>query len=342
MLRPVGRSRWGMAACLAAGLGGVLAGGAAAGHPEWGSAMALSVVLTAVPALPQTWRPASATMLTRGVTVVLGAAVAMAVVDHLVVLGAVTVVAAVVGAYVERVGPTAALAVVLVSIDVPAGQPSAAAVMPYVAGALTVGVAWVFWYLGARAVRRGADGSGAQPVPDPVPARGAHAGRVGVAVGAAVLLAGALPGDWVGGHWLVTSVLLTVQPHAVDTGLRMAQRLLGNAVGALIAAVLLGAHPGLPVVAGVSVALFAAAMALRPVNYTWWAVTGPPVLLVIGEYPDLFPWYEGGVRLAMNLAGAVIVVAVVFAAPAMVRAVRLTVDARFTSDGESDSVSKNS
>ena len=50
--------------------------------------------------------------------------------------------------------------------------------------------------------------------------------------------------------------------------------------------------------------LFLLAMALRPVNYTWWAVTGPPVLLVISEYPQLFPWYEGGVRLAMNLAGA--------------------------------------
>jgi hypothetical protein len=58
-------------------------------------------------------------------------------------------------------------------------------------------------------------------------------------------------------------------------------------------------------------------MALRPVNYTWWAVTGPPVLLVISEYPQLFPWYEGGVRLAMNFAGAAIVLLVVFAAPAL-------------------------
>ena len=61
--------------------------------------------------------------------------------------------------------------------------------------------------------------------------------------------------------------------------------------------------------------LFTLAMALRPVNYTWWAVTGPPVLLVISEYPQLFPWYEGGVRLAMNLLGAAIVLAVVFGFP---------------------------
>ena len=73
---------------------------------------------------------------------------------------------------------------------------------------------------------------------------------------------------------------------------------------------MLGAHPAAPVVVMVTVVLFLLAMALRPVNYTWWAVTGPPVLLMISEYPQLFPWYEGGVRLAMNLGGAVIVLAV--------------------------------
>jgi uncharacterized membrane protein YgaE (UPF0421/DUF939 family) len=138
---------------------------------------------------------------------------------------------------------------------------------------------------------------------------------VGVAVTAAVAVAGLLPDDLVGGHWLITSVLLTVQPSAVDTGMRLAQRLSGNAVGALIAAVLLGTHPAVPVVAVVTVVLFTLAMALRPVNYTWWAVTGPPVLLVISEYPQLFPWYEGGVRLGMNLLGAAIVLAVVFGFP---------------------------
>ncbi len=80
--------------------------------------------------------------------------------------------------------------------------------------------------------------------------------------------------------------------------------------------VLLDAHPSVPVVVVMTVILFTLAMALRPVNYTWWAVTGPPVLLVISEYPQLFPWYEGGVRLGDDLAGAAIVLAVVFGAPA--------------------------
>ncbi len=143
----------------------------------------------------------------------------------------------------------------------------------------------------------------------------AHAVRVGVAVALAVSMAALLPADLVGGHWLVTSVLLTIQPSQSQTGQRLAQRLSGNAVGAVIAAVLLGTRPPAPVMIGLTVVLFLLAMALRPVNYTWWAITGPPVLLVISEYPELFPWYEGAVRLAMNFAGAFIVLLVVFVAP---------------------------
>jgi uncharacterized membrane protein YccC len=240
-----------------------------------------------------------------------------------------TVTAAVVGALASRVGPTAGLAVVLVAVDVThvagAQRFPVTALLSYAAGAALVVVAWSVWFAGSR-LGRSAEGRLRPPGTSPTQLRppgtsptqpvsrdvGGHAVRVGVAVAVAVVLAGLLPDDLVGGHWLVTSVLLTVQPTAADTGMRLAQRLSGNAVGALIAAVLLGARPGFVVIAVATVVLFTLAMALRPVNYTWWAVTGPPVLLVISEYPALFPWYEGGVRLLMNLAGAAIVVAVVF------------------------------
>jgi uncharacterized membrane protein YccC len=151
---------------------------------------------------------------------------------------------------------------------------------------------------------------------------------VAVAVGCAVVIAGLLPADLVGGHWLITSVLLTIQPRRDQTGVRVAQRLSGNAVGAVIAALILGAQPPAPVVVAITIALFLLAMALRPVNYTWWAVTGPPVLLVISEYPGLFPWYEGGVRLAMNLGGALIVLVVVFGTAWLIR-MRPTLTARY-------------
>jgi hypothetical protein len=317
LLRPVGRSRWGMAACLAMALGAILAVAAAVDRGETGSAVALGFVLTAVPSLPQAWRQAVDVMAIRAVAVLLGAGAAVLAGDHPVALGVVTVTAAVVGAFASRVGPTAGLAVVLVAVDVAhvaGAQRPVTALLSYAAGAALVVVAWTVWFAGSRVVRSaGREPPGTARSDQSVPGdAGGHAVRVGVAVGVAVLLAGLVPDDLVGGHWLVTSVLLTVQPTAADTGMRLAQRLSGNAVGALIAAVLLGARPGLVVIAAATVVLFTLAMALRPVNYTWWAVTGPPVLLVISEYPALFPWYEGGVRLLMNLAGAAIVVGVVF------------------------------
>ena len=309
-----------MAAWLAAGLGVILGGTALAGHAEWGSAVGLGYVLTAVPSLPQVWRDALVTIVVRALAVLAGAALAVLTSAHPPGLAVATVLAAVGGALLVQVGPTAALAVVLIGVDLPGGG-APVSVTPYLIGALVVPLMWSAWFGCAELIRRRRGGPG--PAPGGPGARWRdlwpHGIRVGVAVAAAVGVAGLLPDDLVGGHWLVTSVVLTVQPAAADTGLRLVQRLSGNTVGALIAAVLLGTHPSLPVVGALTVVLFTLAMALRPVNYTWWAVTGPPVLLVISEYPELFPWYEGGVRLAMNIAGAVIVVVVVFGVPALTR-----------------------
>lgn len=307
-----------MAAWLAGALGAILVLTAAFGHAELGSAIGLGFVLTAVPSLPVAWRPAVTVLGIRGLTVLAGAGAALSTAGHPLLLATATVAAALCGGLLSRVGPTAGLAVVLIAVDMPDGA-GALWLVPYLVGAVVVVIAWTGWFLCAEAIRRG---RGEQVQSEAL--RGAtwreswpHALRVGVAVAVAVALAGLLPDDLVGGHWLVTSVVLTVQPAAIDTGVRLAQRLSGNTVGALIAAVLLGAHPSVPVVAVLTVVLFTLAMALRPVNYTWWAVTGPPVLLMISEYPDLFPWYEGGVRLAMNVAGAVIVVLVVFSPAAL-------------------------
>ncbi|TFV56467.1 hypothetical protein E4P42_18865, partial [Mycobacterium sp. PS03-16] len=249
-----------------------------------------------------------------------GAALVVATAGHPWALALSTVAAAVVGALIERVGATAGLAVVLIALDAGAG-PSLAAAVPYAIGAATVFGAWALWWLLARTAVALRVSGPSRPAPEPgrrAVDRG-HVVRVASAVAIAVGLAACLPDDLVGGHWLVTSVLLTIQPGRPATRTRLAQRLSGNTVGAVLAAGLLGAHPAIPVAVAVTVALFVLALALRPVNYTWWAVTGPPVLLVVSEFPHWFPWYEGGVRLAMNLAGAAIVVLVVFAVPAAAR-----------------------
>lgn len=317
LLRPVGRSRWGMAAALAIALGAILLAAALAGRAELGSAIGLGFVLTAVPELPGSWRAAVETICVRALTVVVCGTIVLLSAPHPGVLAVLTVAAAVFGALIGPVGATAGLAVVLMSIDLGAGAGGVAALWPYVLGAMVVLAAWLAWFGCARLSRVAGEDSVARR-----PGGGrAHALRVAVAVGLAVSAAALLPTDMVGGHWLVTSVLLTIQPSQGQTGKRMAQRLSGNAVGAVIAAALLGAQPPAPVMISATVVLFVLAIALRPVNYTWWAITGPPVLLVISEYPELFPWYEGGVRLAMNFAGAAIVVLVVFVLPILGRRV---------------------
>jgi hypothetical protein len=308
-----------MAAWLAVALCAILLLSGASGRADLGSPVALGFVLTAVPSLPERLRGALGTIAVRGLTVMTAALVVELTAGSPVAHGATIVAAAVFGALVERVGPTAGLAVVLIGVDTgTTAATSLWALWPYVVGALAVMVAWLAWWSCAQVFQRGRRVDGESPPATSGAARG-HAVRVGVAVGAAVTIAGLLPDDLVGGHWLITSVLLTIQPRQTQTGVRIAQRLSGNTVGAVIAAAILGAQPPAPVVVAVTMILFLLAMALRPVNYTWWAVTGPPVLLVISEYPGLFPWYEGGVRLAMNLAGAVIVLVVVFGAARLTR-----------------------
>jgi hypothetical protein len=304
-----------MAAWLAIALCTILVVSGALGHAELGSSVALGFVLTAVPSLPEQLRGALATVAVRGLTLVVAAVVVELTAGNPIAHGVTIVVAAVLGALVERVGATAGLAVVLIAVDV--GATAGTSTWPYAAGAVAVTAAWLGWWACGWALRtdRRAD---CEPATASGVAHG-HAVRVGIAVGCAVMIAGLLPNDVVGGHWLITSVLLTIQPRPAQTGVRMAQRLSGNTVGAVIAAVILGAQPSAPVAVAVTMILFLLAMALRPVNYTWWAVTGPPVLLVISEYPGLFPWYEGGIRLAMNAAGALIVLGVVFGATWLIR-----------------------
>jgi hypothetical protein len=308
-----------MAAALAAALGLLLIVPHMAGRPALGSALALGFVLTAVPSLPTTWRAAVATMSARAVAVLVGGVLVVACGAEPVALAVVTVGAAVCGALIDRVGATAGLAVVLIAIDIDTdagARPSVGELAAYLLGAGAVFAAWAVWWLGAKSAAAVRNATTGPLEPPPVRAvDGAHAVRVAAAVAIAVTVAAWLPDDLVGGHWLVTSVLLTVQPGRPATRVRLVQRLCGNTVGAVLAAAVLGAHPSVPVAVVVTVLLFLLAVALRPVNYTWWAVTGPPVLLVISEYPHWFPWYEGGVRLAMNLVGAAIVVVIVFAVP---------------------------
>jgi uncharacterized membrane protein YccC len=136
---------------------------------------------------------------------------------------------------------------------------------------------------------------------------------VAVAVAAAV---SALIGIGIfGGHWLITAVLLSIQRTGPATRLRVAQRLVGNTFGALLVALVVVLGPSPTVMAVVAAALFVLAFGLRSISYLWWAVTAPPVLLIVGDFPAGHAWYEGGIRVVLGLLGAVIVLAMFWQLP---------------------------
>ncbi|KXF50366.1 hypothetical protein AXA44_20260 [Rhodococcus sp. SC4] len=240
-----------------------------------------------------------------------------------------TVMAAAIGVVVTSVGVTAALAVVLIAVHTQRDAGAGLSLLgPYAGGMIAVFAATMLWF-GAELVR------GRQPRPstgtaasmERRPRRDFRAAapqvlRISVAVVLATLGTELMPEGMVGGHWLITSVLLSIQPYPAATKIRLAQRLSGNTIGAVLVAAFLAPHPIRPIVVMAMIALLLLAVALRPVNYFWWALTGPPVLLLISEYPDLYPWYEGGVRLAMNFLGAAIVLVVVLVPPRVADRVR--------------------
>ena len=316
VVRPMGHPQWAMALFLATMLGAILTASAAIGHAKLGAAVALSFLLTAVPSLPQQLWAGLEVITVRGVTVLCGASVVM-LTDGLPTVRAIAIVAAaLLGAMVDRVGPTAGLAVILPTIHLPAivtPQSVLFALWPYAAGTLAVVIAWLGWSISNR-IRQNDPRPNPSRINPPDSPHG-HAARVCLALIIALMVVHLLPADLPGTHWLITSVLLTIQPQPHQTRLRIAQRLSGNTIGAFIAAVALGATPSVHVVIAAVTILFLLATALRPVNYTWWAVMGPPALLMVSEYPALFPWYEGGIRVAMNLLGSAIVVCIVFVGP---------------------------
>ncbi|MGV9633061.1 FUSC family protein [Nocardia rhamnosiphila] len=315
-----------MASALACALGAVFVACSAVGRVEWGSAIALGFVLTAVPSLPDTPGQLLETVAFRAAAVLGGGLTALVGAAHTGLVACAAVIAAMMGAVVPRIGATAALAVVLIAVH--SGQDSIAApisfVLPYMIGAVVVLAASMTWFAIRRLVgRRPCRSVERLPrVPQWSLSTVAHTSRVGLAVTLAIACAALVPDDVVGGHWLVTCVVLTIQPDSTATGIRLVQRLSGNTISAILAAVILAGHPSVMVLVPATVLLFLLATALRPVNYIWWAATGPAVLLLISEYPEVFPWYEGAVRLVMNFAGATIVVLVVFGLPLTIRSIR--------------------
>ncbi|WP_324649445.1 FUSC family protein [Georgenia sp. H159] len=292
-----------MSVLLGLAVGSALLLGLHSGHTDRAGRAAMAMILVALPSIPGPPRGAARTLLTRSVTVVVAALAVAAVGGNEVVVAVGIVLAAALGFTVPSVGTTAALAILMSGLRMQT-VPTAleAPGLWELIGALVVGAATVLTRLGQGAVHE-------EDLAERARERSWTVRRTG-SVAAAVLLALVTPLGVYGGHWLVTAVLLSVRPTPSATRVRLAQRLLGNTVAALLVAVLMASGAGPTALAYVVAALTGLSFALRPVSYLWWAVAAPPVLLILGDYPTAHDWYEGMVRVALNVIGAIIVLIV--------------------------------
>ncbi|GAA4287246.1 FUSC family protein [Georgenia daeguensis] len=307
LTRSVGAPTWALSALLAVGVGGTLLTGALTGRTDAAARAVLAMILVALPSIPVAPPAAARTLLVRTGTVALASVVVAALGGDPTAVAASVVVAAGLGFRVPAVGTTAALALLLLGVR--SHMTSGPADVPAVwelAGAVVVALA----ALAVRLLPAGGRGVAAGS-PDPA-ARPSWTVRRTAAVGVAVALAVLSPLGLYGGHWLVTAVLLSVRPTPAATRARVAQRLVGNTVAALLVAVLMGAGPSVATMGLVAGGLAFLAFALRPVNYVWWAVTAPPVLLIAGDFPQTHGWYEGMVRVGLNVVGVGVVMLVCY------------------------------
>ncbi len=305
LLRPEGKPRYADGIAAGVALAGPLAVGTWAGHPALGASIALPAVLVAMPFPSGAGRAERARYLavrTVGVTAA-GIYVTLAG-SGVAALAPGVAVAAFLGVLVPRMGTTTALAVLLVGITGGGARPLVLPGLPQLVGCL-----WTAALL-LPLQPRGAPGDGSAGSRARAPSVPAvrHAGRVALLSGAATVATGWQGSLWGEGHWLVTSLLLTLQPTPQGTRVKSAKRLLGNSVGGVVAAALLLARPSAYAVAAVVGVSGALAYAFRPANYAYWALASPVLLLLLSDFDEPVPWYAAVVRVALNLLGGFIAV----------------------------------
>jgi hypothetical protein len=327
LTRSIGAADWPLGVLLGTILGAVLMAGVILGRGPDAARVGLGIILVALPTVPRplgvglrTLAARTAAMLTAavGVDLLHGEAAPVAV---LVVL------AAGVGAFLPRVRVAGALAGLLCGLQydiagaatIPGAGEALGALTVVAAAALSAGCARHPSRRPAAAPDTvgGGDASAADTAGrrEKLVADAWHSIRMTASVGSAIGAAELSGLGMYGGHWLVTAVLLSVQRTGSATRLRVTQRLVGNTGGALLVAVLMAAGPAPGALAAVTAVLFCVAFAVRPINYLWWAVTAPPVLLIVGDFPHTHDWYEGAVRVALGMAGAVIVIGIFWLTP---------------------------
>ncbi|MFI2009262.1 FUSC family protein, partial [Streptomyces jumonjinensis] len=136
-----------------------------------------------------------------------------------------------------------------------------------------------------------------------------HAARLALLLGVTSAIMAALHRLSGEAHWLLTGILLSLRPTPEATQTKARQRIIGNTLGGIAAALVLLTHPGPWAVTAVVAAAGTLAYALRPANYLYWCLAFPLLLLLLTDFGRPTPWYAAAVRAGLVLAGALISIA---------------------------------
>lgn len=293
------------AVATAVGLALPLSAAAWVGHPREGVILALPIVLIAIPFDVPTPTLERIRVLGGRVVGIAACGVYVGLVggSGWLLVPAVAAAAAL-GALTPSIGPTLALALVLIGTPANAVAFGIAGLPQLVGGLWGLAVTAPEW---SRILRRD---DGPRPVaPGPARSDPIRAVWLGAAVGVAsavMAAAGHLSGQ---GHWFVASVLLTLRGTHQATLVRARDRAVGNIVGCLLAALVLSLHPTMWVLVAILGVSVVVAYGLRPANYVYWALAFPILLLTLADIGRPITAGAAAMRAGLVVAGGLFALA---------------------------------
>ncbi|TDB88748.1 FUSC family protein [Actinomadura sp. 7K534] len=108
------------------------------------------------------------------------------------------------------------------------------------------------------------------------------------------------------GHWMTITAMLSLRATYGETVEHLVQRFGGTAAGSAVAAIILAIAPGQSTIAVIAFCFAVAGYAMRSVNYTYWALFGTPLAMMLLEYSTPSDWLTAGQRIVLTLGGTVI------------------------------------
>ncbi|TMQ90524.1 hypothetical protein ETD83_35075 [Actinomadura soli] len=105
------------------------------------------------------------------------------------------------------------------------------------------------------------------------------------------------------GHWMTITAMLSLRATYGETVEHVVQRVGGTAAGSVIAAVILTIAPDEPAIAVIIFCFALAGFAMRAVNYTYWALCGTPLAMMLLDFSTPADWLTAGERIVLTFAG---------------------------------------